>query len=251
MVSPAVTDATPTRRRRLRDLPPLLIVQTAHPKQAVGTALAVASAAALAGRPSREVLLVMGTVLVGQALLGWFNDLVDRQRDVRTMRAGKPLADGRLDPGTVWTALVVGLFVLVPLAVANGITAGACYLIALGIAVLGTWPPIRTRFWSWVPWAASFALWPAYLSYGGWGGQDTGAPPEIVVTVLCGLLGIGVHVLRSIWGLLPDNDDGWRSLPLRLGLRLGASRLLWVSGAYTVAIVVALTLAASSVGLSQ
>ena len=60
-----------------------------------------------------------------------------------------------------------------------------------------------------------------------------------------------MHFLRALWGLVPDNEDGWTYLPLKLGLRLGASRLLWVSSTYTVAVVVALAFAATSVGLAQ
>jgi 4-hydroxybenzoate polyprenyltransferase len=244
-------DAGTTRPFSLRNLTPLLLLRAAHPRQAVLTALAVGGAAALAGRPAREMLLVMGTVLVGQSCLGWFNDLVDRARDARHDATGKPVADGRLDPGTVWFVLAVGVFVVVPLSVANGVYAGSAYLISLAVAVLGTWRWIRTGFLSWLPWAASFGLLPAFLSYGGWGGQDNGAPPEVLVTVLAAALGIGVHFLRALWGLVPDNADGWTYLPLKLGLRLGASRLLWVSTVYTVAVVVGLAFAATSVGLAQ
>jgi hypothetical protein len=244
-------DPDDARSFSLRNLTPLLLLRAAHPRQAVVTALAMGVAAALAGRPARELLLVMGTVLVGQACLGWFNDLVDRRRDARHRATGKPVADGRLDPGTVWFVLAVGVFVVVPLSVANGVYAGTAYLVSLGVAVLGTWTWIRKGFFSWVPWAASFGLMPAFLSYGGWGGQDNGAPPEILVTVLAAALGIGVHFLRALWGLVPDNADGWTYLPLRLGLRIGASRLLWVSSVYTVGVAVALAFAATSVGLAQ
>ena len=71
------------------------------------------------------------------------------------------------------------------------------------------------------------------------------------MTALAAALGVGIHFLRALWGLVPDNADGWTYLPLRLGLRLGASRLLWVSSAYTVGVVVALAFAATSVGLAQ
>ena len=77
----------------------------------------MAIAAALAGRPSRELLLVLCTVLVGQVILGWFNDLVDRARDARHQRTDKPLADGRLDPGTVWFCLALAVFLVVPLSI--------------------------------------------------------------------------------------------------------------------------------------
>jgi 4-hydroxybenzoate polyprenyltransferase len=235
----------------LRNLTPLLILRAAHPRQALITALALTVTAALAGRPSRELLLVFGTVLVGQTCLGWFNDLIDRDRDARHQAAGKPVADGRLDPGTLWFVLAIGVFLVVPLAVANGVYAGSAYLLSLAAAVLGSWIWVRKRFLSWVPWAASFGLFPAFLSYGGWGGQDNGSPPEISVTVLAAGLGIGVHFLRALWGLVPDQADGWTYLPLRFGRRLGASRLLWAAGLYTAATLVALAFAATSVGLAQ
>jgi 4-hydroxybenzoate polyprenyltransferase len=190
-------------------------------------------------------------VLVGQVVLGWFNDLVDRTRDARHARTGKPLAEGRLEPGTLWFCLALAVFLVVPLSVANGLYAGSAYLASLAIGLVGQWVWLRKGFFSWVPWAASYALYPAFLSYGGWGGQERGAPPELLVTALAALLGIGVHLLTSLWGLVPDNEDGWTYLPLRLGLRIGASRLLWVAGTYTVLVLVGLALAGTYVGLAQ
>ena len=61
--------------------------------------------------------------------------------------------------------------------------------------------------------------------------------------MLAALLGIGVHLLTALWGLVPDNEDGWTYLPLKLGLRLGASRLLWVAATYTVLVLVGLAFA--------
>jgi 4-hydroxybenzoate polyprenyltransferase len=236
---------------RLGDLTLLLLLRAAHLRQAVVTALAMAVAATLSGRPGREVLLVLATVLVGQVVLGWFNDLVDRRRDAKYHVPGKPVADGRLDPGTVWFCLAVGIFVVVPLAIANGEYAGAAYLLSLLVGLIGNWPRLRRGFFSWLPWAVSFALYPAFLSYGGWGGQYKGSPPELLMTVLAALLGIGVHVLKALWGLVPDNAEGWTYLPLKLGLRLGASRLLWVTSTYLVLVVVAMAFAGTYQGLSQ
>jgi 4-hydroxybenzoate polyprenyltransferase len=236
---------------RVGDLTPLLLLRAAHPRQAVLTAVGLAVAAALAGRPSREVLLVLVTVLVGQAVLGWANDLVDRRRDARHALPGKPVADGRLDPGTVWFSLAIGVFLVVPLSVGNGRYAGTAYLLSLAIGLAGQWPRLRRGFFSWVPWAAAYALYPAFLSYGGWGGQTEGAPPEVSVTVLAALLGVGVHLLTALWGLVPDNEDRWTYLPLKLGLKIGASRLLWVAGTYTVVVLVALAFAGTHVGLAQ
>jgi 4-hydroxybenzoate polyprenyltransferase len=236
---------------RLGNLTPFLLIRAAHPRQALVTAVGMAVAAALAGRPSRELLLILGTVLVGQVILGWFNDLVDRERDARHQRAGKPLADGRLDPGTVWFCLALAIFLVVPLSIANGKYAGTAYLVSLAIGLAGQWVWLRKGFFSWLPWAASFALYPAFLSYGGWGGEVQGAPPELLMTGLAALLGIGVHLLTALWGLVADNEDHWTYLPLKLGLKIGASRLLWVAGTYTALVLVGLAFAGTYVGLAQ
>lgn len=243
----------PLRARRswsVRDAWPLLLVRAAHPKQAVLTALALAAAALIAGRAPREVAVILATVVVGQAILGWHNDLVDRTRDARHQVAGKPIADGRLDPGTGWFALICAVLLVVPLSIATGLTAGSCYLLSLAIGMLGN-IVLRQGLLSWVTWVMSFALYPAYLSYGGWGGVAEGSAPTAAMTVLAGLMGLGVHVLRAVFGLVADNEDGWTYLPLKLGLKLGATRLLALATAYLVVIVAAMGIVASSVGLSQ
>src|SRR5688572_4836172 len=133
------TDATEQSGRRpsIGDLGPMLLLRAAHPRQALLTALGLAAAAALAGRPLREVGLVFATVLVGQAILGWHNDLVDRDRDALHHVEGKPVAEDRIDPGTVWFSLACGLLLLVPLSLSNGLVAGSAYLIAVAIGFLG------------------------------------------------------------------------------------------------------------------
>ncbi|UMG91323.1 UbiA family prenyltransferase [Nocardioides sp. TF02-7] len=215
---------------------PLQLLRAAHAKHAVVTALAMGAAAALAGRPAREAGVVALTVLVGQAILGWHNDIVDKPRDQAHGTPGKPLAEGRLETGTVWYAIVVAALVLVPLSITTGITAGCIYLGAVCVGMLGN-VVLRTGVLSWWSWAVSFALLPAYLSYGGWGGQAVGDPPQTSITVLAALLGIGVHFLLSVWGLVADHEDGWTHLPLRLGLRIGATRLLALSSVYTAVVV--------------
>lgn len=249
--SPRTSDRP--RRRLVLDSVPVLLTRAAHPRQAVLTAVALAAVAALDARPGREIALVAATVLVGQAVLGWHNDVLDRARDHAHARPGKPVADGRLDPGTAWFAWCCGVLLLVPLAVNNGVLAGCCYLASVGVGLLGNLDNrlVRRGVLSWLPWAVAFSLYPAFLSYGGWGGQAQGAPPQPLLVGLAALLGVGVHVLSALWGLVADDEDGWTYLPLRIGRRLGATRLLAATAAYLVAVAVAFAVVAHQVGLSR
>lgn len=235
-------------RRPVLDATPVLLVRAAHPRQAVITAVLVTVAAALADRPTRDLGLVLLTVLVGQALLGWHNDVVDRRRDALHQRTGKPVADGRLEPGEVWFAIACGVLLVVPLSLSNGLVAGAVYLASLAIAALGNLV-LRTSVLSPVPWAVAFALYPAFLSYGGWGNHDGGSAPQPAMVVLAALLGIGVHFLTALWGLVADHEDGWRYLPLRLGMKLGAARLLALTTTYLALVTAGILVAGTVVGL--
>lgn len=240
--------AAPRRGLSLANRTPVLLVRAAHPRQALLTALLLAAAALLAGRELREVGLVALTVLVGQVLLGWDNDLVDRTRDQRHDLPGKPVAQDLLEPGTVWFTLTCALLLVVPLSVAHGRIAGGAYLLSLLVALVGHRLGRRSVL-SFLPWVVGFALWPAFLAYGGWAGTGSDTPPTVVMTVLAGLLGLGVHVLRALPGLVQDHADGWRSLPLRIALRTGTPRLLVLAGVYTGLVAVAMLIAGRSVGL--
>jgi hypothetical protein len=195
-------------------------------------------------------VLVAATVLVGQAILGWHNDLVDSTRDAARARPGKPLASGTLDAGSVWFAVACAVLVVVPLSLGNGLTAGAGYLLAVAAGLLGN-VAFRRTVLSWLPWAVSFGLLPAFLSYGGWGGQADGDPPTVVMSVLSALLGVCVHFLLALPDLVEDNEDGLRHLPLRVALHTGAPRLMVISVVVTVFVSASLVVAAATVGLRQ
>jgi 4-hydroxybenzoate polyprenyltransferase len=226
----------------------LLLLRAAHPRQALVTAAALATAAAVAGRPLREVGLVAATVLVGQGVLGWADDLADRGRDQRH-RPDKPLSTGRLDPGTVWFALTCAVLLVVPLAVANGRTAGLAYLALLAVAAVGDWL-LHARPLSFLPWVVSFALYPTFLAHGGWNGVGTSTPPTVAMTCLAAALGLGVHLLVTLPGVVHDHEEGERSLPLLLALRIGTPRLLVVAGVFTALVVVGILITGRSVGLT-
>ena len=227
--------------------PAVLLLLAAHPRDAIGTAIGLGTAGSLTGRPLREVGLVVVTVLVGQAIIGWADDLTDRRRDERH-RPDKPLVRG-LDPGTVWFALTCAVLLVIPLAVANGRRAGIAYLAIVAVAAVGD-RYLHARVVSFLPWMVSFALYPSFLAYGGWNGVGTTTPPTVVVTALAAALGLGLHLVSALPGLVQDHEEGERSLPMVLALRTGTPRLLLIAAVYTVLVVVALGAAASTVGLT-
>lgn len=243
-------ETEPTPAGRLSRFGPLLLVRAAHPRLGIVSALALAGAAALSGRTTEAVGMVLLTALVGQAMLGWTNDLVDRRRDTSNERLDKPIAQGLLAPGDVAFALSVGVLLVVPLAISHGVWAGISYLAALAIGMLGN-VLLRRGIFSWVTWAASFALYPAFLAYGGFAGKGQETPPEIAITALAAALGICVHVLVSLPGLVLDNEDGLRHLPLRIALRVGAAKLLWGTVVATALVLVGLLVVGAQVGLRQ
>ena len=228
----------------------IALVLASHPVLSLLIAVGVAAAAALSGRSGREVGLVLVTVLVGRATAGWLNDVADRLRDSAAERGDKPVAQGWVHPSTVTFTVACATCLLVPLSISNGTQAGIAHLLSVAAAWIYS-TRIKLTALSWLPWAVSFALLPAFLSYGGWGGGLHGGPPSLVMTGLAALLGVGVHFLTSLPDLVADNHNGVRNLPLRVALKIGAPRLLLVTVVFLVAVVGGLVAAGLTVGLER
>jgi hypothetical protein len=75
-------------------------------------------------------------------------------------------------------------------------------------------------------------------------------PPTPVMVALAGALGMGVHLLLALPGLVDDHEEGERSLPMVLALRTGTPRLLLLAGVCTAAVVVGILIAGRTVGLT-
>lgn len=226
------------------------LVLASHPLPTAGMTVVVTAAAALTGRTGPECALVAATVLSGQLTVGWLNDLIDRKRDKQVGRTDKPIAMGWLDPSTVTFAIASVVLLVIPLSIANGTAAGIAHLLAVASAWMYNFWFKRTVL-SWLPYAVSFGLLPAFLSYGGLGGGMHGSPPTIAMTVLTALLGVGIHFLNTLPDLVQDNETGIRHLPLRIALKIGAPKLLWISMAWTALTGAGIVIAALTVGLAQ
>lgn len=232
-------------RQRIRDL-----ARCAHPKQAVGIALAMGVSAAIADRPTTEVLLVGAAVLAVQLSLGFSNDLCDAAHDLRAETPGKPIAAGKVDPSSASYWMSVLVLLSVPLAVSSGIVAGIALLITLPVGWVHNRWLHRTRA-SFLGWLVTFGLYPAFLAYGGYGGGMHGSAPTWQITVAAAALGVSLHFATSLGDLVTDNKSGAMTLPLRVAIRIGAPRLLFLTIVATGLATAGLVGAAGSVGLRQ
>lgn len=226
------------------------LILCSHPLPTAAMTVALTAAAALTGRSSPECALVAATVLSGQLTIGWLNDVLDRRRDKLAGRQDKPVAMGWIDPGTVAFAIAIVVLLLVPLSIANGTYAGIAHL----AAVVSAWTynlVFKRTLLSWLPFAVSFGLLPAFLSYGGLGGGMHGSPPTLELTIAAALLGVGIHFLNALPDLVEDNRNGIRHLPLRIAQRTGASKLLRASIVWTVLAGAGVVVAGLTVGVAQ
>lgn len=191
------------------------LVGACHPgPSAAVTVLSVLLGAGVGAGPGRLVLLG-AAVLAGQLSVGWSNDAVDADRDVRTGRTDKPAAAGAVSRGVLWRCAAVAGVVAVVLSLALGVGAG---LVLLVLAAAG-WAynlGVKSTWLSGAAYALGFGALPAgvYLAAGvdvpGWA-PVTGA-----------LLGLGAHVANVLPDLADDAATGVRGLPHRLGPRASA-----------------------------
>lgn len=235
----------PATRPRVRD-----VLRCAHPKQAVLLALAVGVLAHLDGRPAREALSAAAAVLVVQLSLGLSNDLNDADHDYRAQTANKPLASGLVAATSASYWMTVLVLLAVPLSVQSGTVAGAALLATLPIGWVHNRWLHRTAF-SFLGWTLSFALVPAFLSYGGWAGTLHGDAPTWAVTAAAAAVGFCAHFATSLGDLVADNKSGARALPLRVALKIGAPRLLFLTLVLGAASVAGLVAAGLTAGLRQ
>ncbi|MFL6156283.1 MAG: UbiA family prenyltransferase [Marmoricola sp.] len=226
------------------------LVRCAHPRQAVLLAAAMGVLAALDDRPAREVAVVAAAVLVVQLSLGLSNDLCDLKHDYRAQTPGKPLAAGSVNPGTASYWMLVLIVLAVPVAAYSGSVAAIALLVTLPIGWIHNRWLHRTPL-SFLGWTLTFALYPAFLSYGGWAGGLHGDAPTWAISIAAGAFGFTAHFATTLGDLVADNKAGARNLPLRIALRTGAPRLLFATIVLTALSLAGLVVAGVTVGLRQ
>lgn len=214
-------------RTRLHDTAALMAA--CHPgPSALVTTIAVALALSR-GRPALGVVAVGAAVLSGQLSVGWNNDWLDAERDLRSARRDKPIVRGAVSRRAVGRAAAVAAVAAVPLSALSGWRAAVTHLVAVALA----WAynaRLKATVLSFLPYAISFTLMVAFISLG-----MPGAPwPPWWQLAAGGLLGTGAHLANAAPDLDDDLATGIRGLPHRLGYRRsvgGAAALVVVASA--------------------
>jgi 4-hydroxybenzoate polyprenyltransferase len=197
------------RRARVRGM----LVATHAAPAAVVTVLALVFAVGV-GLPGARTLLVTAAVAAGQVSVGWSNDWLDAARDRRVGRADKPTVTGAVTPRALRAGALVALGACVALSLATGVVPGLLHL----AAVASAWSynaGLKATAWSWLPYAVSFGLLPAFVVAAGHDGRVVAG----WTVAAAALLGVGAHVANVLPDLEDDRATGVRGLPHRLGRR--------------------------------
>jgi 4-hydroxybenzoate polyprenyltransferase len=222
-----------TSRRLLRAL-----VDACHPGPTATVTIVVAALSAAAGRDVLGVLIMAVATLTGQLSVGWSNDAFDADRDRRAAREAKPTVRGDVSATLLWRAAGVALALTV---VTSYVAAGALGGTAHVIAVASAWSYnllLKTTVLSPLPFAVSFGLVPAFVTYG----LTPPAAPAAWLTATGALLGVGAHLANAIPDVETDEHVGAGGFVARVGVR----RATWLA---LTALLAALVLLATHLGL--
>jgi hypothetical protein len=140
------------------------LVRACHPEPTAAVT-AIATALALTSGRGAESGWVAAAFLTGQLSVGWSNDWIDSERDVRSGRTDKPAATGQVPAQVLRTAALVAVAACVPLSLAMGAVAGAAHLVAVAAA----WAynaRLKSTALSFLPYAVAFGLVPSIVVLG-------------------------------------------------------------------------------------
>ena len=225
-----------------------LLTRSIHPRIAIAAMIVGILGGLLTHRGLGAALMAGLALLVTQAVNGIGNDVSDRDSDAKAKRPGKPIAEGIVPAGNASFVALCLAIVAIPLSLTHGTVAGLCLLATLVVGWLYN-TRLHATVLSWLPWALTFALVVFFFAYGGPGLGVHGSAPGWLPVLTAAILGVGVHILTSAPGLVADNAGGTRHLPLRLGLKLGASKVLLLGIVLTAIGLIGLIVALSTSGL--
>jgi 4-hydroxybenzoate polyprenyltransferase len=150
-------------------------------------------------------------MLFAQLAIGWHNDFVDRETDIR-YQPDKPVSLGLVDERALRLGVFIALFGFVSVGAALG-------WVALALLVMGTAAGLVYNQWlkdtrlSWLPYVAAFALLPTYV----WVALDAFAAPYLVLYTVGAPLVLAVHIANSLPDIEADRQAGRRGSAAQLG----------------------------------
>jgi 4-hydroxybenzoate polyprenyltransferase len=170
---------------------------------------------ALCGGSWSSVALVFLASAAGQATVGWTNDVHDAAADRAAGRANKPTVRGELRPEDLRLPILASATLTIPLSfLAASWVGGAAHIAAVASALVYNFFLART-VWSWVPYAVSFALMPAFIAQA----SSPTVWPAFPLVLLSVLVGVTAHLLNAIPDIDIDRETGWGGLAVSLGKR--------------------------------
>ena len=204
------------------------LLDACHPLPSLTVTTVVAALALAGGRSASGVALVAAAVLAGQLSVGWCNDARDADRDRQAGRTEKPVVRGDVSERLLWVLAPIALVVSIVLSYA---AAGPIGGTAHSVAVLSAWAydlRLKTTVLSPLPYAVSFGLVPAFVTYG----LTPPSAPAPWLTGAAALLGVGAHLANAAPDVESDLRVGAGGLVARIGPRAaGVAALVWVGGA--------------------
>jgi 4-hydroxybenzoate polyprenyltransferase len=150
----------------------------------------------------------------GQLVVGWSNDLIDYQDDLRHNRLNKPLVAGLITPKYLqrWLQVMIPIAILVNLFGPLGFIGGGLSLFAVGWAVAYNFY-FKFNFLSPLPYAVAFAALPSCIAL------SKDQIPPLWMWLGGALFGVAAHFLNVIKDMKQDNQSGIKGLPQRVGTK--------------------------------
>jgi 4-hydroxybenzoate polyprenyltransferase len=150
----------------------------------------------------------------GQLVVGWSNDLIDYQDDLRHNRLNKPLVAALITPKYLqrWLKVMVPIAILVNLFGPLGFIGGGLSLFAVGWAVAYNFY-FKFNVFSPLPYAVAFASLPSCMAL------SKDQMPPLWMWLGGALFGVAAHFLNVIKDMKQDNQSGIKGLPQRVGTK--------------------------------
>jgi 4-hydroxybenzoate polyprenyltransferase len=160
-------------------------------------------------------LVIALGVFCGQLVVGWSNDLIDYQDDLRHKRTNKPLVAGVITTHLLQNALRVAaiLALVINLLGPLGFVGGGLSIFAIGWAIAYNLY-FKFNLFSWLPYAVAFAALPSSMAL------SKEVVPPLWMWLGGALLGTAAHFLNVIKDMKEDHISGINGLPQRCGTKL-------------------------------